>query len=649
MAEMRTAVPGEGRGNEVPLHPLDPLTAGELQAVIDAVRDARGLDHRHLFVTVQLDEPAKEAVVAWREGDALERAARVAIWDQSAARLSEGVVAVNGEIRQWREVADAMAPVLLPQAIAAIEATKADTRIREGLLRRGVENIDDVHIETWPFGGLVPEALADGKRLIWTPMWERKTPDDNQYAHPVYGLHAVVDLDTGNVVDVEDHGELPIPQASGDYRQSQLGPPRDLRDLEIVQPDGPSFTVDGWQIQWQKWSFRIGFCPREGLVIHDVRYDDEANERRIAHRMSIAELVIPYGDPSPGSYRKNAFDTGEVGVGYFTNSLELGCDCLGEIRYLDVTVADHDGTVRTIPNGICLHEEDAGVLWKHTDTDGHVEVRRSRRFVASSFVTVDNYEYGYFWYFYQDGSIEFEAKLTGIVLTLAADPAVEARHATEIAPGLFAPYHQHIFCARLDLDVDGEANTVVEVDGVTPPWGPENPYGGAFMAQETPLTHESQAKRLVDPLRTRYWKVINRGKLNHVGRPVGYKLVPGHTTYPLAHPDSSIGRRAAFMYHHLWVSPYEAEERYPAGEYPFQHLGGAGLPEWTVADRATDDTDVVVWYVFGTNHFPRSEDWPVMPVERAGFHLKPLNFFGHNPALDVPPAPRHCARDEKHA
>ena len=201
-------------------------------------------------------------------------------------------------------------------------------------------DIDGVHIETWPFGGLIPEALADGKRLVWTPIWERKTPDDNQYAHPVYGLYAVIDLDTGTVIDVEDHGEMPVPQESGHYRQSQLGHPRALRVLEITQPDGPSFTVDGWRVEWQKWAFRIGFCPREGLLIHDVRYDDDGTERRIAHRMSIAELVIPYGDPSPGSYRKNAFDTGEVGVGYYTNSLTLGCDCLGEIRYLDVTVAD---------------------------------------------------------------------------------------------------------------------------------------------------------------------------------------------------------------------------------------------------------------------------------------------------------------------
>ncbi len=628
------------RGRDVASHPLDPLSADELRAIVAATRAGRGLDHRHLFVWVRLAEPAKEALGAWRAGEPLARAADVAIWDQATLTLSEGVVRVDGTLEGWRDVPGAKAPVIGPQIATAVEAVRADPRIREGLARRGVTDLEHLHIEPWPFGGLVPDP-ASGRRLVWTPMWERQSPDDNQYAHPVQGLYAVVDLDTGDVVDVEDHGVVPVPEEPGHYRASQLGAPRALRDLQVVQPDGPSFAVDGWRIRWQKWSLRVGFCPREGLVIHDVRYDDDGVERRIAHRMSIAELVIPYGDPSPGSYRKNAFDTGEVGVGLYANSLELGCDCLGEIRYLDVAVVDHDGSVRAIPNGICLHEEDYGILWKHTDTDGHAEVRRNRRFVASQIVTIDNYEYCYFWYFQQDGTIEFEAKLTGIVLTLAAEPGVEPRYATEIAPGLLAPFHQHVFCARLDLDVDGEANTVVEVDAVAPLRGPENPYGGAFVAQETPLARESEARRDVDPFRGRYWKVVNPGRPNRLGRPVGYKLVPGHTAYPVAHPDSSIGQRAAFMYHHLWVTPNRPDERYPAGDYPFQHPGGDGLPAWTAADRPLEGEDVVLWYVFGTTHVPRAEDWPVMPVERAGFHLKPVGFFARNPAMDVPPAPRH--------
>jgi primary-amine oxidase len=290
-----------------------------------------------------------------------------------------------------------------------------------------------------------------------------------------------------------------------------------------------------------------------------------------------------------------------------------------------------------------MHEEDFGILWKHTDELGHVEVRRGRRFVVSSIVTVNNYEYGYFWYLYQDGTIEFEAKLTGILLTMAADPGQSHPSSTEIEPGLLAPYHQHIFCARLDMDVDGTGNSVVEVEAKAHPRGPDNPHGAAYVTTETLLESESTAARDVDPLANRYWKVINPQRRNHVGNPVGWKLVASHPTGAMALPDSVIGRRAAFMYHHLWVTAYAEDERYPAGDYPFQHPGHAGLPTWTKADRPLVDTDVVLWHSFGVNHIPRVEDWPVMPVERVGFHLKPVGFFRRSPGIDVaPPTAAHC-------
>jgi primary-amine oxidase len=379
------------------------------------------------------------------------------------------------------------------------------------------------------------------------------------------------------------------------------------------------------------------------LTLHELGYEDGGRVRPVAHRVSIAELVIPYADPGPGGYRKNAFDIGEYGLGLLTNSLELGCDCLGEIRYLDVDLATPRGEVTTIRNAICMHEEDYSLLWKHYDwTTETGEVRRCRRFVVSSIVTVDNYEYAFYWYLYQDGSLEFECKATGIILTAAAEPGETPRHGTLVAPQLNGMYHQHFFCARLDLDVDGEENTVVEVNAEALPWGPDNPHGSAYVARETPFRREQEAQRLIDPFAARYWKVVNTGVRNGLGQPVGYKLVPGATCAPLCHPDSSIGRRAAFMFRHLWVTPFAPRELFPAGDYPNQHPGGAGLPAYTSADRPIEDTDVVLWYVFGTNHIPRPEDWPVMPVARVGFRLEPLCFFERNPALDVAPPPRHC-------
>ena len=627
-------------------HCLDPLSRGELESVIGALRRDAVIDQRHLIAMVQVDEPTKSALASFQRGETIDRAARVTVLDRSTGKVSEIVVTTAGDVRSNKIIEGAKAPVLSVESEMAIAAAKRDARVIDALRSRGITDIGSVRMEAWPIGAQIPKYLDNGRRIIWTPMWHQPTPEANFYAHPISGLHAIVDIDSGEVLAVENDQQIAIPQVAGPYRQSQTGADVSLKPLMIHQPDGVSFSLQGHKINWERWSLRVGFCQREGLVIHDVWFADNGNQRKIAHRMSIAELVIPYGDPSQGAYRKNAFDVGEFGLGNFTNSLTLGCDCLGEIVYLDVAVANPDGSVREIKNAICLHEEDFGILWKHVDIDGNVEVRRGRRFVVSSIVTVNNYEYGYFWYFYQDGSIEFEAKLTGIVLTLADKPGKDHPSATELEPGLWAPYHQHILCARLDLDIDGDVsganNTVVEIDSFAHELGAKNIYGGAYETSETVLGRELEAKRVIDPFKSRFWKIINPDRKNHMGHSVGYKLVPGHTTFPLALPESTIGKRAGFMYQHLWVTKNKTFERYPAGDYPFQHSGGAGLPEWTQANREIENTDVVLWHVFGTNHIPRAEDWPVMPVERTGFHLKPSGFFARSPGIDVAPAPKSC-------
>jgi primary-amine oxidase len=349
-------------------------------------------------------------------------------------------------------------------------------------------------------------------------------------------------------------------------------------------------------------------------------------------------MIVPYGDPKESAYRKNVFDLGEYGVGMLANSLALGCDCLGTIRYFDGHLADNHGRPVTIKNAICLHEEDSGLLWKHTDwRTGQQEVRRSRRLAVSMIANVGNYDYGFYWYFYQDGSIQMEVKLTGIVNTQALKPGEPAKYGTEVAPRLNAPNHQHFFNARLDLDVDGEANLAQEVNVRSAPSGPENPHGNAFYAEVTPLEKELAARRDTNTSSARFWRVVNDSKKNELGGPAGYRLCPGETTLPFAQPSFALLKRAGFLTHNFWVTPYRADERYPAGEYPNQNPDDTGLGAWTKADRDLTSTDVVVWYNFGQTHIPRIEDWPVMPVTSVGFMLKPDGFFNANPALDVPP------------
>ena len=304
---------------------------------------------------------------------------------------------------------------------------------------------------------------------------------------------------------------------------------------------------------------RIGFDAREGLSLHQVSLQD----RPVLYRASIPEMVVPYGDPK-FRYWQAYFDTGEYLVGKWANSLELGCDCLGEIAYLDATVTDDTGAPRTIPNAICVHEEDFGILWKHTDIfNGSAQSRRQRRLVVSYFTTVGNYDYGFYWYFYLDGTIELEVKATGILFT-SAHPDGEHAYSTEVAPGLAAPYHQHLFSARLDMNVDGQANAVEEVDVSGLPIGPDNPYGNAIVQQVTRLTRESQAGRRTDGARGRTWRIISTERANRFGRPTSYTLYPEPTPALLADPDSPVAARAGFAANHLWVTQYDPEQRWPA-------------------------------------------------------------------------------------
>jgi len=291
-----------------------------------------------------------------------------------------------------------------------------------------------------------------------------------------------------------------------------------------------------------------------------------------------------------------------------------------------------------IEKAICLHEEDAGLSWKHFDVrSGRTEVRRARKLVVSSISTIGNYEYASYWYLHQDGRIEYEMKATGIINTAACKPGEPGKWGTEVAPGVVGHIHQHIFCARLDMEVDGTANTVVECDTHVDPVGsPENPYGNAFYIVEKPLETELGARRDVDYDKSRFWKIVSNEKTNWVGRPTAYKLEASSPVKPYTHPDSPSGKRGRFIQHHLWVTPYDPAERFPTGEFVNQSTGDDGIETWTNQDRPVAATDIVLWHSFGLHHLPRAEDHPVQPCVVCGFKLMPAGFFDGNPVIDLP-------------
>jgi primary-amine oxidase len=623
----------------VEAHPLDPLTAEEISAAVALVRDAGRLTKAARYAYIGLCEPDKDVVRGFKPGDAVERRVRLVVVPGPEATVVEVVVSVTaGAVVSFAEVPEMRPALLIEESMHVIAALREDPAWQAAMRRRGVEDFDKVQIDPWPAGsfGVVHEA---GRRITRCLMYYRENPEDNGYARPIEGVIAFVDMGSAEVLEVVDAGVVPIPPEKGSYYPEDNGPLRsDLKPLEVAQPEGPSYAVEKNLITWQRWSLRVSMDPLEGLVLHTVGYEDGGRVRPILYRASVNEMVVPYGDPGPLHGWKNAFDVGEWGLGRMANSLTDGCDCLGVICYFDHVHADERGRPHTLEHAVCLHEEDYGILWKHVDLHaGRTEVRRSRRLVVSSIATVGNYEYGFYWYFYLDGTIQLEVKLTGILSTMAVADGDEPRFAAPLAPGLAAPYHQHLFNVRLDMEVDGPRNSVYEVETSPVPAGPDNPWANAFEPTVTLLETEQAAQRVANAESSRHWRIVNPSVTNRLGRPVSFKLVPGPIPTLLASPDSSVGRRARFATRNLWVTPFAPGECRAAGDHPNQHQGGDGLPAWTAADRPIVDRDIVVWHTFGVTHLPRPEDFPVMPVESTGFHLVPLGFFGRNPALDVPP------------
>jgi primary-amine oxidase len=622
-------------------HPLDPLSPDEIRAAVAVLRRDRGLGDRWRFATIELREPHKAAL---RGDPPPPREAVALLWNRDDGEAYKAVVSLTDDrVAAWEHRPGEQPNMTIDEFREVNAMLRREPRVVAALAKRGVTDMDTVLLDTWAYGASLVPSEYGGRRVGWCDVWVREAPGSNPYANPIAGLHPIVDLNAMELLELEDTGVVERAPTMGEY-VPRLVPDLTLRDdlkpLEVRQPEGVSFALEGNELRWQHWSLRIGFNPREGMLLHTVGYEDAGRVRPVAHRLSFAEMVVPYRDPTGEHERRTAFDIGEWGLGFMTTSLELGCDCLGEIAYLDATVHDSHGEPQTIRNAICIHEEDSAVLWKHVDEQAGAEVRRMRRLTISFHATVANYEYLVYWHLHQDGSIECEVRATGIMVTTQFE-GEQPPYGTLVDQRTYAPFHQHFLVARLDLDVDGEANTVYATDSIALPTGPDNPYGLAMVERATPLRTESEGKQDYDWHCQRTWKVVNPGAQNALGTPTGYKLVPGGALPALLDPASPVFERAQVIGHTLWVTPYDADERWPCGEMPTQSASDTGLPVWTSANRAIEDTDVVLWYVFGINHVTRPEEWPVMPVDTVSFWLKPSGFFHRNPALDVAPSHGH--------
>lgn len=624
-------------------HPLDALSREELSLAVELTRGVVGFPQAGLFAHVGLREPAKERVLAFRPGVPVRREAFVIVLDRAANRTFEVIVDLTGrKVTQWKHVPDAQPGVLGADNDLASRLVRGDARWQAAMRKRAIEDYDSVHLEAWG-PGYLSTADAPSRRLTRVVSYLRGG-DANPYGKPIEGVLAIVDLNRGRVLEIQDSGTLPVPRQTAD-----LGPAAADRAPTAVNFTG-GFQVTGQEVQWHNWRFRFRMDPREGVVIYNVGWVDGVGTRGegrgargILYRASVAEMLVPYGDPSPSWSFRTVFDEGEYGLGRFITPLVPGSDAPDGALYFSVPMAGETGMVWEQERALAFYERDGGLLWRHANLlTSSIHTRRGRCLVLTSIATLGNYDYGYDWIFHQDGTLEFQAQLTGIMMAkgvATAGPPAQGEGSDQayghfVAPNLVAVNHQHFFSMRLDFDLEGEAsNTVVELNTEAGPGGRDDLYGNAIRMMETPLATEKAARRDLNAATNRAWKVVNPTVRNALGGPVGYLLWPGENTVPYSRLDALVRRRGAFADHHLWVTRYDPAELYPAGNYPSQSAGGEGLPKWVADDSPIEKQDVVVWYTLGVTHLPRPEEWPVMPVHRIGFQLKPVGFFARNPCL----------------
>ncbi len=624
-------------------HPLDPLDESEIAGAVKILQAATNFPKTALFSTVQLNEPPKTEVLNFKAGAAFRREAFAIVLDREKNRTYEAIVDLRAnKIASWKEIAGVQPLVFFGEYETLQQIVKRDARWQAAMQKRNITDFETVAVDGWAVGQVDPRF----KGRLMRGLSYFKGDSANYYGRPIEGVVAIVNMNTQKVVDVTDTGVVPISQTSQDFDEQSIGKLREKpKPLLITQPEGASYQMNGQEIGWQKWRFRYSMHPREGLVLHTVNYDDDLSSRSVLYRASLSEMVVPYGDPEANWRWRAAFDVGEYGVGRLASPLESKLDAPENAQLLDATFADDFGKPYTLERAVAIYERDGGILWKHFDTvSGKNETRRARELVMFFVATIGNYDYAVNYIFKQDGSLEVDLALTGIMLAKGVrEKRADENHSLLskrtghlVAENIVAPHHQHFFSFRLDFDIDDTRNSVTEMNTSAMPAGANNPYLNGFMMRESVFKTETEAQRKMNMQAARVWTVTNFSAKNSLGHHTSFILVPGANSLPYIAPQSLVRKRAQFINNHFWATRYNPQEMYAAGVYPNQSKGGGGLPQFVSNNETIENQDVVVWYTLGITHIPRPEEWPVMPVTHVGFKLIPGGFFSRNPALDVP-------------
>lgn len=601
-------------------HPLDGLTPGEFETV-RSVLQAEG--HAGAVPYVALDEPDKAVVLAWKPGQAFGRRAFAVV--RRDGKTFEAVVDLRAKsLVSWTEKPGALPGATMGEYGRAPGAAQADARFLNALKRRGLA-ASDVVLLTFA-GGSTNAPEHAGRRLAHVVPY-RNGDSATLFSRPVEGVSATVDLDTGEVLSVEDgdvvdQGAVPVALAR-----------RERPPLEAVSFSGnPNVHVDGSTVQWGGWAMHWRGNRRSGVEIADVRFDaaDGNGARRVMYEASLGDLFVPYQSSDPNWSFRTLLDSAEFGMGSTLSRLQPGVDCPTGSVFSDVSIPDDSAMASTKQAAVCAFERPTGNPSYRHNNEGAPESELVLRWIS----VVGNYDYIVDYVFGADGSVRFHVFAAGIVLQAngkAADGGHQ--HGNEVSDGLLAINHDHYINFRLDLDVGATDNRLVRQhlvrEDIT-----GNPERTAIWAvDEQVVASELGARYTPDPRAPERVLVQSSLANGPVGHHPGYEFDFGDAVAVSSLGDDPGQRRGGWAADTLWATPYAHDERFASGLYVPDGSADAGLPAWTAADRSIKDTDLVLWFTVGFHHVVRTEDLPNMPAHESEFGLKPADTYAANPLL----------------
>ncbi len=630
---------------QAPVHPLDGLSLAEHWTLYQTLRASGQLSDSAAFLYAGLHEAPKAEVLAWQPGQPFGREATVHLVDGGVGYAAV-VDLVNGSVLEYQATTDRQYMATDSDGRSAATALE-NPEVRAALVREGITDFTMVLCFVQSMG-YFDKAEEQGRRLGRVTCWDQ-TGSLSGWGRPITNVVAIMDLETGEILRVIDHGLTPRTEPMGEHHVEAVGKTRSpLPPIVVTQPMGVGYSLDGHEVNWQSWRFHFRVDPRRGIVLSRVRYEDDGSERSVLYQASLSELFVPYQDPAEPWNHQAYYDLGTYPAefGGIASTLEPGEDCPSNARYFDTFVITSDGSPTQRARVACLYERPgAEPAWRHS-RGNFVESRARRDLVLRMVMGAGNYDYLFDWVFKQDGSIRVTLAATGIDQVKDVPPANVGedggdadskadRYGTFVAPNLVALNHSHFFNLRLDFDIDGRDNSLAVDKLVTERQDESNPRRSVWRVETIVPQREADGTRTSTMSAPEFWRVVNPGVIGPEGYPTGY-LLEGHGAKTLLSPDDYVQQRAAFTDHTLWTTPHMADELFAAGDYPTGSVAGAGLPSWTTENRSIADTDIVLWYTIGFHHIPRPEDWPILPLELHGFDIKPAGFFRQSPAMTLP-------------